>query len=134
MSKTTDVNQISETEATEYEQITNLGQFVNNVVHWHLGVVQQLEHMVNVPIAKPGDPITVLTEIRDPSVPAEDGNPLGGFRPLTTAIEMNAFVAGVRAALDLIVELPFKYVPADADENTLPEYSGEAENTDTVPE
>lgn len=119
---------ISEQAAKEagLERMTDMAQFGNLVVAWHIDRVNQGQHVLNMDISNPEDPMKGQVWVREPGHPDTDED---GLRPLSDQ-EVIIFKHGVRYMLDLFEQLPFAYTPTDADGKVLGEYASE----DTIAE
>lgn len=134
-------NRIDEVKASTFEEVTQVSQFATQIFNWHVDMTNQLKHIMAMPREKDGGVIAIavfdpehpdsLGYGTDPAVVIPDEIVKGvklskGWRALSDLTEVNAFMHGIRCAFDLVADLPFKFLPTNADGNTVPEYTAEA--------
>lgn len=113
-------NLITKDQTTELDMVNDIAVFATSIVNWHTHIANQTQHVLNMPEQQEGDDTYIGVFVRcDSNHPDYDAE--RGMRQLRMS-ELPAFKAGVRYFHDLFVELPFKFVPTDADGNVLPEY------------
>lgn len=132
-------NRINQSTASTFEEVVKIDQFATQIYNWHVELTNQMKHVLNMPRMEDGGLIAIV--VYDPSHPNSHGHgstgetdiadlvdeqgikiPVG-WRKLTNIDEVNGFMHGVRYAFDLVADLPFKFLPTDADGNTVPEYA-----------
>lgn len=119
-------NRITEQEATDknFVKADDVNVLATQVVYWHGNACNQVQHVLNLDNSNPADPQKIGIRVYEPDHPDADEN---GFRLLLDS-ELIPFKHGMRYALDQFEELPFQYVPTNADGDTLPGYG--ANNVD----
>lgn len=101
--------------------VNDISEFSTGIANWHMHNMNQLQHALNTPEYDPEADafIRITISSNDESRGAVDGQRI--LHPK----ELEAFKAGIRYALDQCYELPFKFIPTDADGNISPEFQGE---------
>lgn len=123
-------NFVTVDQAKELDEVKDVSIFATNIVNWHTGICNQAIHAMNAPEFMPGDDTAIRIEIS--STNTERGA-VDGKRVLHPQ-EVEAFKAGIRYLYDMLEELPFKFIPTDADDNIQPEYQSEVEVDAEKPE
>lgn len=114
------VNLVHQDNVAELEEVREISHFATAVVNWHTNNCNQAIHAMNMPEHVEGDEAFIQVQVLALGHP--DVDPETGMRVLK-AEEIPAFKAGIRYLFDLIEELPFKFLPTDADGNVQPEYA-----------
>lgn len=116
----TNPNLIHEDETEILDEVKEVSQFATGIYNWHTSLVNQCIHVVNMPERREDDPAFIQVKVTAKGHP--DADPETGMRVLKSD-EIPSFKAGVQYALDMLQELPFKFLPTDADQNVVPEYA-----------
>lgn len=116
----TNPNLIHEDETEILDEVKEVSQFATGIYNWHTNLVNQCIHVVNMPERREDDPAFIQVKVTAKGHP--DADPETGMRVLKSD-EIPSFKAGVQYALDMLQELPFKFLPTDADQNVVPEYA-----------
>lgn len=111
-------NLVTAEQAKELEEVKSIDVFATNIVNWHTHNMNQLIHVIGMPEFVNGDEAGIRITITSDNV---ERGAVDGKRILHPK-EIEAFKAGVRYAFDQCNELPFKFIPTDADGNIQPEY------------
>lgn len=116
----TNPNLVHEDETEILDEVKEVSQFATGIYNWHTSLVNQCIHVVNMPERREDDPAFIQVKVTAKDHP--DADPETGMRVLKSD-EIPSFKAGVQYALDMLQELPFKFLPTDADQNVVPEYA-----------
>lgn len=116
----TNPNLVHEDDTEVLDEVKEVSQFATGIYNWHTSLVNQCIHVVNMPERRDEDPAFIQVKVTAKGHP--DADPETGMRVLK-ADEIPSFKAGVQYALDMLQELPFKFLPTDADQNVVPEYA-----------
>lgn len=116
----TNPNLVHEDDTEVLDEVKEISQFATGIYNWHTALVNQCIHVVNMPERRDEDPAYIRVKVTAKGHP--DADPETGMRILK-ADEIAPFKAGVQYALDMLKELPFKFLPTDADQNVVPEYA-----------
>lgn len=116
----TNPNLVHEDETEILDEVKEVSQFATGIYNWHTSLVNQCIHVVNMPERREDDPAFIQVKVTAKGHP--DADPETGMRVLKSD-EIPSFKAGVQYALDMLKELPFKFLPTDADQNVVPEYA-----------
>lgn len=116
----TNPNLVHEDDTEVLDEVKEISQFATGIYNWHTDLVNQCIHVVNMPERRDEDPAFIQVKVTAKGHP--DADPETGMRVLK-ADEIPSFKAGVQYALDMLQELPFKFLPTDADQNVVPEYA-----------
>ena len=116
----TNPNLVHEDATEVLDEVKEISQFATGIYNWHTDLVNQCIHVVNMPERRDEDPAFIQVKVTAKGHP--DADPETGMRVLK-ADEIPSFKAGVQYALDMLQELPFKFLPTDADQNVVPEYA-----------
>ena len=116
----TNPNLVHEDATEDLEVVSTVAEFSTRIYYWHTEMINQCTHVVNMPERRDEDPAFIQVKVTAKGHP--DADPETGMRILK-ADEIPAFKAGVQYALDMLKELPFKFLPTDADQNVVPEYA-----------
>lgn len=120
-------NFVNEDQTEDLVMITNLSNFAAGIVGWHTDICNQAVHAMQMPEIHPTEGTHIRIRIHTDSKEKQDEE---GMRVLAPE-EIEAFKAGIRYVYDQFKELPFKFLPTDADGNVQPEYASEqVEQTD----
>ena len=119
-------NVIHQDDTEDLEQVKEISIFATQIYNWHVDLMNQCRHVVNMPIPQEGDTAYIRINVTAPEG-HPDRDPETGKRALKLE-EYPAFIAGVRYAADMLAELPFKFLPTDADGNVQPEYASSGSN------
>lgn len=114
-------NFVNEAEAEDLEVIKDISNFATGIVAWHTDICNQAVHAMNMPEVHPTEGTHVAIRISTQHEKLQDAE---GMRYLAPS-EIEAFKAGIRYVYDQFKELPFKFLPTDADGNVQPEYAKE---------
>lgn len=118
----TNPNLVHQDDVEELDEVKNVSDFANGIYVWHTSLVNQCIHVVNMPEHQADDAAFIQVKVTAKGHP--DADPETNLRILKEE-EIPAFKAGVQYALDMLVELPFKFLPTDADNNVVPEYASQ---------
>lgn len=116
----TNPNLVHEDDTEVLDEVKEISHFATGIYNWHTNIVNQAIHVVNMPERQQDDPAFIQVKVTAKDHP--DTDPETGMRILK-AEEIPAFKAGVQYALDMFQELPYKFLPTDADNNVVPEYA-----------
>ena len=116
----TNPNLVHEDETEILDEVKEVSQFATGIYNWHTSLVNQCIHVVNMPERREDDPAFIQVKVTAKGHP--DADPETGMRVLKSE-EIPSFKAGVQYVLDMLQELPFKFLPTDADQNVVPEYA-----------
>lgn len=116
----TNPNLVHEDDTEVLDEVKEISQFATGIYNWHTHIVNQAIHVVNMPERQQDDPAFIQVKVTAKGHP--DTDPETGMRILK-AEEIPAFKAGVQYMLDMFQELPYKFLPTDADDNVVPEYA-----------
>ena len=116
----TNPNLVHEDATEDLEEVGTVAAFATGIYNWHTDMINQCIHVVNMPERRDEDPAFIQVKVTAKGHP--DADPETGMRILK-ADEIPSFKAGVQYALDMLKELPFKFLPTDADQNVVPEYA-----------
>lgn len=116
----TNPNLVHEDETEILDEVKEVSQFATGIYNWHTSLVNQCIHVVNMPERQEDDPAFIQVKVTAKGHP--DADPETGMRVLKSD-EIPSFKAGVQYVLDMLQELPFKFLPTDADQNVVPEYA-----------
>lgn len=116
----TNPNLVHEDATEDLEEVSNVARFATGIYNWHTDLVNQCIHVVNMPERRDEDPAFIQVKVTAKGHP--DADPETGMRVLNSE-EIPSFKAGVQYALDMLQELPYKFLPTDADQNVVPEYA-----------
>lgn len=116
----TNPNLVHEDETEILDEVKEVSQFATGIYNWHTSLVNQCIHVVNMPERQEDDPAFIQVKVTAKGHP--DADPETEMRVLKSE-EIPSFKAGVQYALDMLQELPFKFLPTDADQNVVPEYA-----------
>lgn len=123
-------NLIHETEAEKLDMITDISNFATGIVMWHTDICNQAIHAMNMPEVHPSEGTHIAIRISTQHEKLKDEE---GMRYLAPS-EIEAFKAGIRYLFDQFKDLPFKFLPTDADGNVQPEYAADTVETTDAPE
>jgi hypothetical protein len=112
---------VTEEEASNLDKVDDIDLLSTAFLNWHTNAINQMIHVLNMPEHIDEADKQIEISVRDPHHANADEN---GFRVLSIN-EVSAFKAGVRYAYDLVNNLPFKFVPTDADGNIKQEYQSD---------
>lgn len=117
-------NLVHEDDTEQLDEVKEISHFATGIYNWHTNIVNQAIHVVNMPERKEEDPAFIQVKVTAKDHP--DADPETGMRILK-AEEIPAFKAGVQYMLDMFGELPYKFLPTDADNNVTPEYASQGD-------
>lgn len=112
---------INEADTAELDKIDDIDLLSTIFLNWHTESINQMVHAINMPEEADESGKQIEIKVRDPNHPEKNED---GFRVLNDD-EVPAFKSGIRYALDLVKDLPFKFVPTDADGNIKQEYQSD---------
>lgn len=116
-------NFVNVDQAKDLEEVQSVALLATGFSNWHTNICNQAVHAMNAPEFKAGDDSAIRIVISSNNV---ERGAVDGERVLHPQ-EVEAFKAGIRYLFDMLVDLPFKFIPTDADDNIQPEYTSNVE-------